>query len=146
MMVRISQSHRSTAMTVRSILVHLDSGERTSSRVAVAAALADQHEANLVGVAPTGWVTIAADWYGGAEAYIAAAMDALREQAASAVRKFEQQAQTLGVASFESRVEVGDPGAVMTLHARYCDLAVATQADPERWVMSERRRCRRKSS
>lgn len=125
-------------MAFRSILVHLDSSERAPARVAVAAALANQHDAHLVGVAPTGWVALAADWSGGgAEAYIEAAIGALREQAASAVRKFEQQAKALGVASLESRIEVGDAGAAMTLNARYSDLTVITQVDPERWVTSE---------
>jgi hypothetical protein len=45
MIDRVPHPTRSIAMAFRSILVHLDSGARTSSRVAVAAAPANRHEA-----------------------------------------------------------------------------------------------------
>lgn len=120
-------------MGIRSILVHLDNRKHAQERVAVAAALARQFDAHLVGVAPTGWVMLPPDPTGaiGLEAYQQAAMDNLREQAEGCVRRFAEQAERLGVTSCEGRVEVDYAGSAMRLAARYCDLTVVTQADPD---------------
>jgi nucleotide-binding universal stress UspA family protein len=126
-------------MALRSILVHLDAGENTPARVAAAAALALEHQAHLVGLAPTGWVMMPADWSGtvGTAGYVEAAMEVLREQAEGCIRRFEQQAKSLGVESIESRVEASDAGTAVALHARYCDLTVVTQVEPGRWMTTE---------
>lgn len=126
-------------MALRSILVHLDASAQTPSRVAAAAALAIQHEAHLVGVAPTGWVALTSDWSGGTGVigYVEAAVQALREEAQGLAREFEQQAKALGVASIEARVDVGEPAPTVALHARYCDLTVVTQVEPGQWVSSQ---------
>jgi nucleotide-binding universal stress UspA family protein len=122
-------------MALRSILVHLDASTRTPSRVAAAAALAVQHDAHLVGVAPTGWITLTSDWSDGTGVigYVEAAVQALREQAQAVARQFEQQAAALGVRSIESRVDVGEAAPTLAVHARYCDLTVVTQVEPGRW-------------
>jgi len=125
-------------MALRTILVHLDVRERAASRVAAAAALALQHEAHLVGVAPTGWVTMPVDVTGTlANEAFDAAMSLLREQAAQAAQRFEAQASALGVSSYESRVEAADVASSMTLNARYCDLTVVTQVEPGQWVTTQ---------
>lgn len=45
-------------MSIRAILVHLDSAKQTQARVATAAELALRHEAHLIGLAPTGRVVM----------------------------------------------------------------------------------------
>lgn len=119
-------------MGLRSILVHLDSGKHTPARVAAAAALALQHDAHLVGLAPTGWMVIPADSTAalGLGGYEETAMRLLRERAQACVDAFGQQVQRLGLTAHEGRIAVGYAADAMALAARYCDLAVVTQKDP----------------
>jgi nucleotide-binding universal stress UspA family protein len=126
-------------MALRSILVHLHVGEPTTARVAAAAALAMEHDAHLVGLAPTGWTMGLADATGGfcPPGYMEATIDLLREQAEAAVSAFEVQARALGVASFEGRVQVSDAAWALAQSARYCDLTVMTQAEPGHWITTE---------
>jgi nucleotide-binding universal stress UspA family protein len=126
-------------MALRTILVHLDAGDRTQSRVAAAATLAARHDAHLVGLAPTGWVMMPPDLMGGVTAagYMEAAMRLLREQAEAALSAFEAQAKALGVASFEGRLEVNDTATSLVRNARYCDLTVVTQVEPGHWVTTD---------
>ncbi|MBI3350536.1 MAG: universal stress protein [Burkholderiales bacterium] len=120
-------------MTLKTILVHLDGSSNAQARVAAAAALARQHDAHLVGVAPTGWIVLPADGPGmlGLAEYQQAAMDQLREQADQCVSQFLEQALSLGVRSYEGRAELGNASEVMSLAARYSDLIVATQPNPD---------------
>ncbi|HEV6963820.1 MULTISPECIES: universal stress protein [Roseateles] len=120
-------------MGIRTILVHLDSRRHTPARVESAAALALQHEAHLIGMASTGWVPIPADSAGalGITAYQEAAMNQLRDEAQACVQRFEEQVRRLGVLSFEGRVDLSYAGDSMPLAARYCDLTVVTQTDPD---------------
>lgn len=120
-------------MGIKSILVHLDGGPNVQSRVAAAASLAVQHEAHLIGLAPTGWVVLAMDGTDGIglAAYQQAAMEELDKQARDWVRRFEEQATRAGVRTCEGRVEPGYAGDAMALAARYCDLTVVTQPNPD---------------
>ncbi|MBV8036876.1 universal stress protein [Roseateles sp.] len=120
-------------MAIRTILVNLDNGKHTRARVAAAAALAIQHDAHLVGLASTGWVIAAADVDGslGLGAYQAAAMRELRELAQGCAEDFHQQVERLGVLSHEEHIELGYPADTMPRAARYCDLTVMTQTDPD---------------
>lgn len=120
-------------MAFRSILVNLDNGKHARARIAAAAALAIEHDAHLVGLASTGWVLVPADINGslGLGAYQAAAMRELQEIAQSCVNDFRQQVERLGVLSHEERIEIGYPADAMPRAARYCDLAVVTQTDPD---------------
>ena len=98
--------------------------------------IALEHEAHLVGLAPTGWVAMPADPSGmrGVAGYIEEAMRILREQAQAAAQRFEAQGRALGVPSMESRVEVNEASSAVALHARYCDLTVVGQVEPGHWV------------
>lgn len=120
-------------MGYRTILVHLDNSRLAHSRVATAAALALQYDAHLVGLAPTGWVLMPAEAAPalGLAAYEAAAMGELRQQAQACVASFEEQVRRLGVASYETRIEEGFAESAMTLSARYCDLTIVSQTDPD---------------
>lgn len=120
-------------MAIRSILVNLDNSKHAANRVAAAAALAIEHDAHLVGLASTGWVVLPADINSslGLGAYEAAAMRGLNELAQACVEDFRHQVERLGVRSHEGRCEVGYPADAMPLAARYCDLTVVTQTDPD---------------
>lgn len=119
-------------MSLRTILVHLDSARQAQARVAAAAELALQHEAHLIGLAPTGWVMVPAESAAvlGLAGYEEAGMRLLRERAQGCVDGFRQQMQRLGVASHESRLAVGYAADVMALAAKYADLTVVSQQDP----------------
>jgi nucleotide-binding universal stress UspA family protein len=120
-------------MSYRSILVHLDRSRHAAARVAAAATLALQHDAHLIGLAPIGWVLMPAETAPafGLAAYQEAAMKELREQAQLCVDSFEQQAMRLGVTAYESRIEDGFAESAVAQAARYCDLTVVSQADPD---------------
>ncbi|CAM3953876.1 universal stress protein [Roseateles saccharophilus] len=120
-------------MGIRSILVPLDNGRHTHARVAVAAALALQHDAHLVGLASSGWVAVPADVSGtlGLAAYQEVATQELQQLAQACVSDFRAQVGRLGLRSHEARIEVGHPADVMPRAARYCDLTVVTQNDPD---------------
>lgn len=120
-------------MSLRSILVHLDSSKHAQARMAAAAALALQHDAHLIGLAPTGWMVMPAECVAaaGLAMYEEAAMRLLREGAQARLDDFRQRVERLGVSSYETRMAVGYAGEAMALAARYCDLTVVTQTDPE---------------
>ncbi len=120
-------------MGIKSILVHLDSGVNVQGRVDAAAALALRYEAHLIGLAPAGWYALPPEGAGGGglAAYQQAAMNELRSRALDCARRFQERVSLLGVTSYEGRVEMGYAGEVMTLAARYCDLAVVSQLNPD---------------
>lgn len=120
-------------MSFKSILVHLDNGREAQARVAAAAALALQHDAHLIGLASTGWIAMPPDLNGGSglAAYQELALKELQELAEASVRSFREQVQRLGVASWEDRIDIDYAGGAVPLAARYCDLTVVTQTDPD---------------
>ena len=120
-------------MSYRSILVHLDRSRQAAPRVAAAAALALLYDAHLIGLAPSGWVLMPSEATPalGLAAYQEAATKELREQAQLCVDSFEQQVMRLGISSYESRIEEGFAEGAMALAARYCDLTVVSQVDPD---------------
>jgi len=121
-------------MGYKTILVHLDASRLAQPRVAAAAALAMQFDAHLIGLAPTGWLLMPSEAVPGLglAAYEAAAMRELQEQAQGCVASFEEQVRRLGVTSYEARIEEGfAEEALAALSARYCDLTVVSQANPE---------------
>jgi nucleotide-binding universal stress UspA family protein len=67
----------------------------------------------------------------GLAAYQDAAMKELREQAQRCVDSFEQQVMRLGIVTCESRIEEGFAEGAVARAARYCDLTVLTQVDPD---------------
>jgi nucleotide-binding universal stress UspA family protein len=124
-------------MDIKTLLVHLDNGKQAKARVAVAAALANRFEAHLIGVAPTGWPVPLVEETpllgvgAGLVAYQQAAASELRQQAQACVRAFEAQAASLGVNAIEGRVETAYAEDAMATAARYADLTVVTQPDPD---------------
>lgn len=121
-----------TAMSYRTILVHLDRSKQAASRIAAAGALALQYDAHLIGLAPVGWALMPTDATPafGLAAYQEAAMKELRDQAQSCVAAFEQQVTRLGICTYETRIENGYAESAVSLAARYADLTVVSQVDP----------------
>ncbi len=119
-------------MSYRTILVHVDGSGRAQERINIAAQLALTNQGHLIGAAMTGMSralypsgildTTAIDF--------AAILDVLREQAEHALVTFDSLAQQIGVPSFERQLLDDEAGDGMSLQARYCDLVVIGQTDP----------------
>jgi nucleotide-binding universal stress UspA family protein len=120
-------------MPYKSILVHVDHSPHCEARVRAAATLALEHQAHLTGAAMSGLARIVYE-NSSADlglALIAEQMDALRQRAEAALARFEVIVSGMGVPSFERRMVDDEPEAGLALHARYADLVVVSQSDPE---------------
>jgi len=126
-------------MALKDILVHVDDRRGAASRVELAAALGGAHGAHVAGlfvIEPISFAGIAAPV--GADIAAPAIYETVLEQHLTRRRAV---AQTLGenfVATVEGAggraewsVVLGDPGRIVPLHARYADLAVLAQGDPD---------------
>jgi nucleotide-binding universal stress UspA family protein len=120
-------------MSYKTILVHVDASRHAEHRIATAAALAIAHDAHLVGTALNGVSRYALmDGGLGLDAgVLAAAVDALNAEAERALTVFERIAAGAGVLSFERRMVADDPAGGLALQARYADLVVLSQTDPD---------------
>jgi len=123
-------------MAFKDILVHLDSGPRSSMRLQVATSLARRCGAHLTGVYAVD-IPSAEFFYGAAMPLAAGGAERVVEQiraeaiaAAAPVEKaFNAAVQAQGLEAAWRLVE-GNLPATISLHARYADLAVLGQANP----------------
>jgi nucleotide-binding universal stress UspA family protein len=119
-------------MTYKTILVHLDSRPRSAERLAFAFGLAAQFEAHLVGLYAPGLPRIPS--YALAEAG-PVLRDLLEKRGAENTRQAEKQFRDVaarhGDVGAEWRVAHSDPAAALRLSARYADLVVAAQPEPQ---------------
>ena len=119
-------------MSYRSILVHLDDSPRCAVRTEIAASLALAHQAHLRGLAPAGLVNLPArvtPLSTGSPNYLELAQASLNERAGALVREFEQRVRTIGVESFDGRVDEDDTVPSLVQHAGVHDLVVLGQTD-----------------
>jgi len=119
-------------MTYKTILVHLDETPHVAARVLMAAELAVQHDAHVIGVALTGVSRFLYqnEMVDEQDPNLARHLDVLRERAARALAGFAPQLRALGVQSFEERLLDDEPGAGLALVGRHADLAIVGQALP----------------
>jgi len=117
-------------MSYKTILVHVDIGERSSARVGVAIRLAQQHDAHLVALhaiapsEPPGYMMAAVS-----PAIIEAQKAMVANELARTEGEFNKQVSAAGFRNVEWRSAVDDTVDAMTLHARYADLLVIGQTD-----------------
>ncbi|AKJ29490.1 universal stress protein [Caldimonas brevitalea] len=116
-------------MDYRTILVHLDDSVRSAVRGRLAAKLALQHEAHLIGLAPSGLVNLPGQ--AGAD-FMHLSLKQLRERAQAVAEGFRQQATGFGVASCEARALEADPLPATVMQGRCSDLVVVGQSGPGR--------------
>jgi nucleotide-binding universal stress UspA family protein len=113
----------------KTIVVHVDGSPQQESRLRVAALLAREHGAHVVGSAATGisWLDFALLGGSMAAPDPLADFDALRQAAAQRLEAFNEQAARLGIESVEARLieDVADYG--LLLQSRYADLVVLSQ-------------------
>lgn len=115
----------------KTILVHVDDTDRCAERIALAARLAMEHEAHLVGAAATGFspTLFANATLSTSMPPIAFPVEAFQADAERALDLFDEQARRLGVPSFERRRIDDEASMGISLHARYADLVVIGQTD-----------------
>jgi nucleotide-binding universal stress UspA family protein len=120
-------------MSYKTILVHVDHSPHAQARIALAARIAGDQGAHLIGAAMTG---ISRFVYHGATVDLArtvldAQLDALIRKANDALARFDAIAATVDGLSFERRLVEDDAAAGLALQARYADLVVLSQFDPD---------------
>jgi nucleotide-binding universal stress UspA family protein len=116
----------------KTILVHVDQTARSIERIEVAARLANQYEAHLVGAAMTGLSSFMFP-IGIMEADVPPVVfpiEELREEADLALDLFDKTASKEGVNAYERRLIDDEAGFGMCLQARYSDVVVISQTAP----------------
>ena len=127
-------------MALKDILVHVDDARGHNARLRLAIELASRNDAHLTGLFVIEPINVAS--YGaptGPDVAALATLDALQEEhhaAREAVAhrlggEFDSATELAGVAA-EWRVVEGDPAEAATLNARYVDLAILGQVDPDK--------------
>ncbi len=116
-------------MTIKDIVLHMGSSERSGKRLEAAVQLSRAYDAHLTGVHVISEVVIPAY----AEAQIPTEIlleqrNILEQNAKAAEEAFKTAAQKAGVA-FEWRALEGDPVQALALNARYADLVIAAQPE-----------------
>jgi nucleotide-binding universal stress UspA family protein len=121
------------SMDYKTIAVHVNESKHTLSRVRLAARWAAKFGAHLVGTAATG---LPATFYlggisGEGAIIVPAYLDVLKDRAQTALAMSDAVVAQEDVHSFEKRMIEEEPGVALCLQARYSDLLVIGQDDPE---------------
>jgi nucleotide-binding universal stress UspA family protein len=126
-------------MSYKTVLVHLDDHKRAEERLRIAADIAVTENAHLIGAAMTGVSKFLHQnaVLNSKDPYLYRHIDVSRERAAHALETFEPAAKKAGVTSFEKRVIDDEAGGGVCLQARYCDLVVIGQTNPDEPSSSE---------
>jgi nucleotide-binding universal stress UspA family protein len=116
----------------KTIVVHVDDASHFEARLRAAAALADAHDAHLVGTAATGMSVAAyAMLTGSMGAMPGDEFDSLRASGNASLARFAERARQLGVRSAEGRLVEDEGRAGLLLQSRYADLIVVAQDSPD---------------
>lgn len=120
-------------MPYKTILVHVDHAHHAAARLQAAAGMAAACDAHLIGAAMSGisryvYQDGASDLL---QTVLASHVDELYRRANVSLDAFERIAAGAAVRSFERRLVDDEPGAALALQARYADLVVLSQSDPD---------------
>jgi nucleotide-binding universal stress UspA family protein len=120
-------------MSYKTILVHADESRHASKRIKAAARIAVREDAHLIGAAATAMpgTFYLPEMIGESTMSLTAYLEYLRQRAQGTLAQFESEARKLGVRSFEPRIVDDEAGAGLAMQARYSDLVVIGQTDPE---------------
>lgn len=119
-------------MSYRIIAVHADESSHAADRIRLAARIALDHQAHLVGVAvsalpPSYYMSMG----GEGTAVLSAYLDFMKERADVTLDSFETIVKQAGVTSYEKRMIEDEAGMALCLQARYSDLLILSQPDPD---------------
>jgi len=121
-------------MSYKTVLVHVDKDKHASERVKLAAQIAMNEEAHLIGAAPSGvsrFVYQSRFIYegGGMATHLDSHLEELRKAAKDSLALFESTVRSIGVQSYEARQVDDEAGGGISLQARYSDLVVIGQTN-----------------
>jgi nucleotide-binding universal stress UspA family protein len=119
-------------MSYKTILVHVDSDKRGKQRIDFAAGLALSWGAHLVGLhlATPPRLPGYAQALAGPD-FIDTVHQRQREQIGELAAVFNQSMRRHGLVGSEWRADIGDPEQLAAIHARYADLVIVGQNDPD---------------
>lgn len=119
-------------MAYKTILVHVDESTHASERIKIAAAIAMTENAHLIGTAMSGAsrYLVQTRMLAELDPNLKTHLDFLRQRAMHGLRDFEAAVRKLGLPSFEKRLVDDEAGGGICLQARYADLVVIGQNDP----------------
>jgi nucleotide-binding universal stress UspA family protein len=120
-------------MSYKTILVHVDGSRHVNLRIEIAAKLAAQHDAHLVGLALTGLPVTVFDplMLNPVDPATEPLLQVPRQRAADALTNFEELARQIHPGPIETRLEENESAQGVSLQARYSDLVVLGQFDPD---------------
>jgi nucleotide-binding universal stress UspA family protein len=120
-------------MSYKTILVHVDQSRHAAARIRIAADIALAENAHLIGVAMTGLSRFVSQDSGLdlTRTIVANHIETLHQRAKQALADFDAIAKQMAVLSYEKRLINDDPEGGLSLQARYCDLVVVSQTDPD---------------
>src|SRR6476469_9774545 len=121
-------------MAYKTILVHLDRGERRADRLRLAIALAERFDAHLIGMFALDIMRIPSYAESEAAPIITAIEKKKRDEAAQQAEREFNEAAGSRRAKTEWRTSTGEPVAAVTSVARCADLVVVGQSDPEHYA------------
>ena len=122
-------------MSYKTNLLHVDQSKNAIDRIKLAAAIAKNEKAHLIGAALTGVSRYIQQTglMGNSDphltTHLSAHLELLRRRAREALGNFESIAQAMEVDSFETTLIDDEAGAGICLQARYSDLVVIGQTD-----------------
>ena len=118
-------------MSYKTILVHLDKKTAAERRIRIAAQLAVEEEAFLIGAAMFGvstWTFQQAN-IDEKDPALASHLRFLHDRAAGFAQEFETEAKSVGVPAYEARIVDGEASQGISLLARFADLVVIGRTD-----------------
>jgi nucleotide-binding universal stress UspA family protein len=121
-------------MSYKSILVHVDGSPHLYRRAEIAARIAAEYDAHLIGLAVSSLpVDILYDplIVNPANPYIEPLLQVPRQRAEAALADFVDMARQYHTGTIETRLEENESAQEVSLQARYCDLVVLGQYDPD---------------
>jgi nucleotide-binding universal stress UspA family protein len=120
-------------MSWKTVLVHVDESAHASERIKMAATIAMAAGAHLIGTATTGASRYLAQtrMLADLDPHLKEHLAFLRQRAERGLAEFEATARKLGLPSFEQRLVDDEAGGGICLQARYADLVVIGQHDPD---------------
>ena len=124
-------------MSYKTILVHADKCRHAKQYIDLAASIAAQEDAHLIGVATTGVSRyiyqsgMIDPMVPATSNHLAQHLEVLRQRARHALDDFETRMQSAELRSWESVLIDDEAGAGLSLRGRYSDLLVLGQANPD---------------
>jgi len=120
-------------MSYKTIVVHVDQSRHAAERIRIAAEIASSENAHLVGTAMTGIsrYVFESGELSERDPMIAHRLAMLRERGNQALDTFEAIVSKAGVPSYERRMIDDEAGGGLSVQARYSDLVILGQTDPD---------------